>query len=123
MIRRPPRSTLFPYTTLFRSLAGSRIEGPQPTVEEADEELAVGIGETPAVHIAAPVGVDVCRDLGIMPPAQLAGPAVDRKDVLRAEGGRHVGGVAADRGRRLLSPKRPELQDPRGLRLLHVRRA
>src|SRR5260370_17829707 len=24
MIRRPPRSTLFPYTTLFRSIAGSR---------------------------------------------------------------------------------------------------
>src|SRR3990170_7739641 len=24
MIRRPPRSTLFPYTTLFRSCAGSR---------------------------------------------------------------------------------------------------
>src|SRR5207249_8988726 len=93
------------------------------TVEEADEELAVGIGGTPAVNIAAPVGVDVCRDLGIMPPAQLAGPAVDRKDVLRAEGGRHVEGVADDQGRRLLSPKRPELQDPRGLQLLHVRRA
>src|SRR2546430_4991557 len=27
MIRRPPRSTLFPYTTLFRSLAGRRGEG------------------------------------------------------------------------------------------------
>src|SRR2546429_4155582 len=27
MIRRPPRSTLFPYTTLFRSL--SRLDGPQ----------------------------------------------------------------------------------------------
>src|SRR5256885_13002853 len=27
MIRRPPRSTLFPYTTLFRSLTG---EGPSP---------------------------------------------------------------------------------------------
>src|SRR5256885_5477389 len=26
MIRRPPRSTLFPYTTLFRSLEGSRIQ-------------------------------------------------------------------------------------------------
>src|SRR5438477_8855897 len=26
MIRRPPRSTLFPYTTLFRSLAGGHIE-------------------------------------------------------------------------------------------------
>src|SRR2546422_7780417 len=25
MIRRPPRSTLFPYTTLFRSLVGDRL--------------------------------------------------------------------------------------------------
>src|SRR3712207_8790130 len=34
MIRRPPRSTLFPYTTLFRSLFGvENREGPQ------DEEL------------------------------------------------------------------------------------
>src|SRR5258706_10258994 len=31
MIRRPPRSTLFPYTTLFRSLLGS-----------CDQQLAVG---------------------------------------------------------------------------------
>src|SRR2546430_9853526 len=32
MIRRPPRSTLFPYTTLFRSLVRLRlaIESPQP---------------------------------------------------------------------------------------------
>src|SRR2546429_6789975 len=36
MIRRPPRSTLFPYTTLFRSLAKSvleihqTLEGPAP---------------------------------------------------------------------------------------------
>src|SRR3712207_9252716 len=28
MIRRPPRSTLFPYTTLFRSLVGTRIWRP-----------------------------------------------------------------------------------------------
>src|SRR5258705_8567740 len=27
MIRRPPRSTLFPYTTLFRSLAGTLLFG------------------------------------------------------------------------------------------------
>src|SRR2546422_7598457 len=27
MIRRPPRSTLFPYTTLFRSIAFSEFEG------------------------------------------------------------------------------------------------
>src|SRR2546425_8879002 len=28
MIRRPPRSTLFPYTTLFRSLSWSRPDAP-----------------------------------------------------------------------------------------------
>src|SRR3712207_8912706 len=27
MIRRPPRSTLFPYTTLFRSLSGLNLSG------------------------------------------------------------------------------------------------
>src|SRR2546422_1221946 len=32
MIRRPPRSTLFPYTTLFRSL----VRGVQPVVGQAD---------------------------------------------------------------------------------------
>src|SRR5256885_8910206 len=33
MIRRPPRSTLFPYTTLFRSLPGSaEPAGPAPHV-------------------------------------------------------------------------------------------
>src|SRR5258708_13070569 len=30
MIRRPPRSTLFPYTTLFRSVLRARVEGGQP---------------------------------------------------------------------------------------------
>src|SRR2546425_2414922 len=31
MIRRPPRSTLFPYTTLFRSCRGSRSRGAAST--------------------------------------------------------------------------------------------
>src|SRR2546421_2015377 len=30
MIRRPPRSTLFPYTTLFRSVVALERRGPQP---------------------------------------------------------------------------------------------
>src|SRR2546425_8210193 len=36
MIRRPPRSTLFPYTTLFRSrhLRGLRLSGPAATGDE-----------------------------------------------------------------------------------------
>src|SRR2546426_3911410 len=33
MIRRPPRSTLFPYTTLFRSLLGAR------TVDQAPDPV------------------------------------------------------------------------------------
>src|SRR5438093_1675857 len=36
MIRRPPRSTLFPYTTLFRSLDG-RAPLPQPLMAVLDE--------------------------------------------------------------------------------------
>src|SRR6267143_2607976 len=31
MIRRPPRSTLFPYTTLFRSRPACRAGSPQPS--------------------------------------------------------------------------------------------
>src|SRR3712207_8337947 len=34
MIRRPPRSTLFPYTTLFRSASGSYRGGRRGLVEE-----------------------------------------------------------------------------------------
>src|SRR5437762_10721351 len=30
MIRRPPRSTLFPYTTLFRSVAGDHVNAEPP---------------------------------------------------------------------------------------------
>src|SRR5438034_4679330 len=42
MIRRPPRSTLFPYTTLFRSLAegaAARLEVPALSQMEADATL------------------------------------------------------------------------------------
>src|SRR2546427_1515328 len=38
MIRRPPRSTLFPYTTLFRSSAV-----PDPTAERAPIEVRKGL--------------------------------------------------------------------------------
>src|SRR5204863_8177734 len=34
MIRRPPRSTLFPYTTLFRSGDEGSGEGPEPAVRD-----------------------------------------------------------------------------------------
>src|SRR3712207_8305491 len=54
MIRRPPRSTLFPYTTLFRSvlvleggaLGGEGLPlGPADGAVGADQALAEGVGE------------------------------------------------------------------------------
>src|SRR2546430_17740045 len=38
MIRRPPRSTLFPYTTLFRSLVETEAERGERVVHEVGEE-------------------------------------------------------------------------------------
>src|SRR5436190_4709568 len=39
MIRRPPRSTLFPYTTLFRSAAEPLVEEPAVPCPPAQEDL------------------------------------------------------------------------------------
>src|SRR2546429_3811402 len=44
MIRRPPRSTLFPYTTLFRSDAGATAVGSLPVPDGATREM-VALGE------------------------------------------------------------------------------
>src|SRR5258708_31571177 len=44
MIRRPPRSTLFPYTTLFRSLAGARsLIDAEREARGAEAGLGVGL--------------------------------------------------------------------------------
>src|SRR5689334_23544565 len=62
MIRRPPRSTLFPYTTLFRSVGtGAGIERRPARVPEVlrPVELRHGLGrkDLPALE-AAPVEVE-----------------------------------------------------------------
>src|SRR3989475_6795343 len=44
MIRRPPRSTLFPYTTLFRSSEVLRHDGGRRD-EPADQRLALGVAQ------------------------------------------------------------------------------
>src|SRR2546422_3126110 len=51
MIRRPPRSTLFPYTTLFRS-RGWRVNTPENPAERAG-----------TVSIECPHAFEVCREL------------------------------------------------------------
>src|SRR5687767_15766227 len=67
MLRRPPRSTLFPYTTLFRSASiGSEIVFVQP-VQDLTVQIAGGVGlaaeiESPAVsrrQTVASVGIQV----------------------------------------------------------------
>src|SRR5689334_24766875 len=43
MIRRPPRSTLFPYTTLFRSGRGAAQVGGQPVAERGSAFAEPGV--------------------------------------------------------------------------------
>src|SRR2546430_12979338 len=49
MIRRPPRSTLFPYTTLFRSLATKGLASAADTVRVA----CIGVRGQGGAHIKA----------------------------------------------------------------------
>src|SRR2546430_12936371 len=59
MIRRPPRSTLFPYTTLFRSVRHRRLVGPGGVAQAvAERELRAGPGAVvPAVADQQPLPV------------------------------------------------------------------
>src|SRR2546430_16813666 len=61
MIRRPPRSTLFPYTTLFRSAAAApHVQG--PLAPESPERLAK-IGDPHHVEL-----VQADEGAGVVPP-------------------------------------------------------
>src|SRR3712207_6861837 len=55
MIRRPPRSTLFPYTTLFRSPANAQLAGVQERdhrgVARQDRDLTVRAGRDDLVDV------------------------------------------------------------------------
>src|SRR3712207_7012040 len=73
MIRRPPRSTLFPYTTLFRSETGRRARvgedaGAQQVAELADAPAegallgAVELADAVHRHAVAVVAVPVVRE-------------------------------------------------------------
>src|SRR2546422_3364377 len=55
MIRRPPRSTLFPYTTLFRSCV---VRGETPHFEYVAGEATRGLGNVALAH-RLPVGFGV----------------------------------------------------------------
>src|SRR5690554_4448096 len=69
MIRRPPRSTLFPYTTLFRS--GDAGQGPRL------HRYRVRPGRTDRQHVSA--GLQEPRDRSLLPQAVLCLARGDRK--------------------------------------------
>src|SRR2546422_11543691 len=52
MIRRPPRSTLFPYTTLFRSIEPARGDAcfPVPRPQQRPSDGRVGVGVAPRLR-------------------------------------------------------------------------
>src|SRR2546427_9289713 len=54
MIRRPPRSTLFPYTTLFRSLKTPQLK-PLFQKQQRCTGRLVGVGIAPADGFAPPI--------------------------------------------------------------------
>src|SRR2546430_9117769 len=60
MIRRPPRSTLFPYTTLFRSRAQDQLFTPSMSAREKYASLIVGRSEEHTSELQSQSNL-VCR--------------------------------------------------------------
>src|SRR3712207_8627793 len=56
MIRRPPRSTLFPYTTLFRSAGVLREEDIRGRVVALGQDLGCHLGRVAVAHLNADPG-------------------------------------------------------------------
>src|SRR3712207_9296946 len=87
MIRRPPRSTLFPYTTLFRSVVGAERDGVDDVVVvgralfEVEEERGP-LGDDGAGEVAAELPIlEVCAPRGewVAGVEALVGEGRDRK--------------------------------------------
>jgi len=78
MIRRPPRSTLFPYTTLFRSLANNETGVIQPVRAVADlVHAAGGLLHVDAVQALGKITVDLgelAADMVSLSAHKLGGP-------------------------------------------------
>src|SRR5260221_4031111 len=64
MIRRPPRSTLFPYTTLFRSLVRQHQGGPETLNQAADAAVRCGFRDCRSIHRGHSTGATNMRFSG-----------------------------------------------------------
>src|SRR6266508_4531683 len=106
MIRRPPRSTLFPYTTLFRSAPSAEQRGELLATERCPGDPPAALGglgeEDPCSRGLAGVAGDPGDDLGRLGdelPLALAGQGGGRRHDLDADGPRGVGAGGMDRRR------------------------
>src|SRR2546422_7407858 len=101
MIRRPPRSTLFPYTTLFRSLhdhgaATDRAQGPHEARHEQEPRGSAAARDSQ--HGAVQAALPALRDAVVHDPPELQGPrSLDRPATAAVPAGARL----APRDRRL----------------------
>src|SRR5687767_15713967 len=65
MLRRPPRSTLFPYTTLFRSVSGRRCCGSRASRLAGAAAVESWVAVRGVEHGAARSADAACRRLGL----------------------------------------------------------
>src|SRR2546427_4441770 len=135
MIRRPPRSTLFPYTTLFRSL-DLEIEEARPMVGAVDR-IRDGLidrdrhGLRRRIDLIAAVNRERLASHGLtstLPGRSSAHPAGrEAVEELRVEpheylGFRVVGRDGADGGQRIALLERAHPRPPRGVAVAHLPR-
>src|SRR3712207_6366658 len=112
MIRRPPRSTLFPYTTLFRSLdTGVEIVQPimgvrfwDPAVDIEPEDVTIGFEQ------GRPVTIN----------GKTFDSAVDLVLAANAIGGRHGLGMSDQIENRVIEAKSRGIYEAPGMALLHA---
>src|SRR3712207_1939818 len=105
MIRRPPRSTLFPYTTLFRSARGRAAV--RPMEGQAPSHLAVGCaGPGPAFAVGEVV--DQARAAGV----ELRGRCNGQPGARRSGGRKGCGGPMTDGPQILTAYRVPERVAP-----------
>src|SRR2546426_6304585 len=101
MIRRPPRSTLFPYTTLFRSVYADsermrayRVSPEDIAVQLTRENLTLPAGNVRMNGFTAIAATNAMvpkpADLADIPLRTGSGPAVFLRDVARVEDGADI---------------------------------
>src|SRR2546429_8678855 len=104
MIRRPPRSTLFPYTTLFRSVVVDAGDAVEP-LRQREQELLVASGGCRRLILELPVAApEHAADL--VEPDRALRHLLERLELLGGVGADVVVGVDRPRLRTRVQPLR-----------------